>query len=85
MRLSLDDVAALCHQIARGVDDRLHVSNVLLTTGGTDRIELLVTVDDRPDESCRHLLNVTRVAPDDLARELGPKLRRALSRSDEAR
>ena len=79
MSIDLGRVAAIGREVAARVNQRLSVVSVTTTEGGSDRVELLVTVSGCHAEPCMHLINVSRAAPEMLEREVREKLEDALT------
>ena len=78
MGVSLDQATAISRDVIAEVRGDLELLGVLSTDGGSDRIELLVTVAGCHREPCRLVLNLTRVDAADFEDELREKLRDAL-------
>ena len=60
MTLNPDSVTALSREIARQVDPRFEVLGVTSIDGGSDRVELLVTLKGCHREPCTVMVNVSR-------------------------
>ena len=84
-RCSYDGMPLDSRTIAGEIDPRLEIVGVAATHGGSDRVELLVSVaTDGNDESRVHMLNLTRAAKVDFERDLRHQLRDTLAESDPA-
>lgn len=79
MRLKLDLATDICREVAAELDPRLTIVGVTATEGGSDRVEVLVTVTGCHTAPCMHLLNVTRSEPALLEQQIRSKLFDALS------
>jgi hypothetical protein len=79
MRLTLEEVTKISHAIAQEYGGQLEVTGVAATDGGTDHVELLVTITGCHDEPCVLMLNLTRVDSEAMERELRARLGEALA------
>ena len=79
MALSLDTITAISRDIAAGHDPPLEVVGVASSDGGSDRVELLVTIVGCHQEPCILMLNLTRAESSQFERELKDKLREKLA------
>jgi len=77
--LSLDTITAISRDIAAGHDPPLEVVGVASSDGGSDRVELLVTIVGCHQEPCILMLNLTRAESSQFERELKDKLREKLA------
>jgi hypothetical protein len=84
MNLSIDSISAISQSVAREHSDVLRVVGVTTTDGGSDRAEVLVTIEGCHREPCRFIVNVTRAdreaLEDELSVKLGDALRKHLGR-----
>jgi hypothetical protein len=60
MRLTLDEVTKISRAIAQEYAGEIEVTNVVSTDGGTDHVELLMTIVGCHREPCTLMVNVTR-------------------------
>jgi hypothetical protein len=79
MSLPIDRVEAISRAVAKQYDPRLRVVS-LASSGGSTRVELLVTIDRRRQRPYLVMVNVTRAGEAALERELREKFRDALTR-----
>jgi hypothetical protein len=79
MSLPLDAIAELSRRIAAEYDAAFDVLGVVSTVGGSDHVEVLVTIAGCHDEPCRLLINLSRAEATTLERELRSKLGEALA------
>jgi hypothetical protein len=79
MRLNLEEVTRISHAIAREYDGQFEVTGVAANDGGTDHVELLVTIKGCHHDPCVLMLNLTRVDSESMERELRASLREALA------
>ena len=79
MSLPIDRVEAISRAVARQYDPRLRVVS-LASSGGSARVELLVTIDRCRQRPYLVMVNVTRAGEAALERELREKFRDALNR-----
>ena len=77
--LSLDTITAIRRDIAADHDPPLEVVGVASSDGGSDRVELLVTIVGCHQEPCVLMLNLTRAETSQFERELKDKLREKLA------
>lgn len=78
MGVSLEQVTAISRSVVLEHRSGLEVSGVTFSDGGTDRVEIIVTIDGCHDGSCRFVVNVTRSGGQDFEREFRAKLSAAL-------
>jgi hypothetical protein len=74
MRLTHDEITAVVQDVLHR-SDRLVQLVGLSSKGGTDRIEILVTIKCCHESPCQLLLNLSRGSREALEAELRPKLR----------
>lgn len=79
MTLSLDAVAAIVRTVAGEHPSPVRLLGIASATGGTSRVELLVSVTDRHETPSLVMLNVSRTDSSQLEREIRVKLREAVS------
>jgi len=77
--LDLDTITAISRAIAAAHDPSLEVIGVASSDGGSDRVELLVTIVGCHQEPCILMLNLTRTETSQFERELRLKLRKKLA------
>ncbi len=83
MTMDLDAVTTLSRTLVKEHDPRLQVIEVMSRgVGGTDRVELLITIAGCHAAPCVLMLNITRAEPSALADELRSKLTHALQVHD---
>jgi hypothetical protein len=78
MNLDLESLTLISRSVALEHSESLRVVGVTSSDGGSDRAEVLVTIDGCHREPCRFIVNVTRANRDELEEELSVKLRDAL-------
>jgi 5,10-methylenetetrahydrofolate reductase len=78
MALKLEDVAKISRAIAEEYSDQVEVTAVAANHGGTDRVELLVTILEGHRDPYVLMINLTRVDSESMERELRAHLRRAI-------
>jgi hypothetical protein len=76
--LTQDEIADISLAVIQGQERSLHLIGVVSSEGGSDRIELVITINGCHDEPCMLVLNLTRSDRSELATELRDKLRTAL-------
>ena len=82
MALNLDTIAAISRDITADQDPPLEVVEVVgvaSSDGGSDRVELLVTIVGCHQEPCVLMLNLTRTEASQFEREFKDKLREKLA------
>jgi hypothetical protein len=78
MTLPADAVTEISRSVAAEHSSAIEVLGVASSEGGSDRIELLITIAGCHKEPCRFLINVPRTDAAELEAELRVKLRDAL-------
>ena len=78
MSLSLDQVAAISRGVALEHGRALQIAGVTLTSGGSERVEVLVTITGCHRDPCRIMINISRADEAELARQLRAKLQHAM-------
>jgi len=79
LALNLDTVTAISRVVTADHDPPLEVVGVASSDGGSDRVELLVTVVGCHQEPCVLMLNLTRTETSQFEHELKAKLREKLA------
>jgi len=79
MGLNPDAMTTISREVASQIDDRIEVLGITSTEGGTDRVELLVTIAGCHQEPCTVLVNINRADPVRFEHELREKLRHAFA------
>ncbi len=79
MTLDLDTITAISRTIAADHDPRLEVIGVASSDGGSDRVELLVTIVGCHQEPCILMPNLLRTEASAFERELKLTLREKLT------
>ena len=79
MSLPIDRIEAISRAVAQQYDPRLTVVS-LASSGGSARVELLVTIDRYRQGQCLLMMNVTRAGEAALEQELQERFRDALGR-----
>lgn len=80
MSLSLEAIAAISRTVALEHGRALTVVGVTATEGGSDRSEILITLDGCHDDPCRLLLNVDRTDGREFEASLRAQLIEALKK-----
>lgn len=79
MSLDAATITELSRTIAEGYDDpELEVVGVAVTHGGSDRVELLVSIPGAPDGPRIRMLNLTRSQKSDFERDFRSRLPQGL-------
>jgi hypothetical protein len=78
MPLTADAITEISRSVAAEHSSNLKVLGVASSEGGSDRVELLITITGCHQEPCRFLINVPRTGAAELEAELRIKLRDAL-------
>jgi hypothetical protein len=78
MALTQEEITDISLAVIQEHERSLHLVGVASTEGGSDRIELVITVSGCHDEPCMLMLNLTRAGRSELETELKGKLRTAL-------
>lgn len=78
MGVTLDKIAARGRAVLREQSRGLQLAGVRSTVGGSERVELLVAIDDDQDGPGRFMVNVTRSGCDAFEHDLRSKLDVAL-------
>jgi hypothetical protein len=78
MSINLETVAGISRSVVLEYDQALHVDSVTFSDGGSERVEVLVTMVGCHDGPCRFAVNVTRADDELFEREFRTKLRGAL-------
>ena len=80
MSLAMSEVAYLSRSIANEVAGPFRVDAVTTTDGGSERAEIVVSIEGCHEGPCRFMLNVTRAERAAFENELRTKLHDALDR-----
>ena len=78
MSLDAATITELSRSIAEDYDSELEVVGVAATHGGSDRVELLVSMFDPADGRRMRMLNLTRTKKTDFERDLRSRLQQSL-------
>jgi hypothetical protein len=84
MALTLEQVTRLSRAVAQDYSDHVEVTAVAANDGGTNRVELLVTVVGCHRDPCVLMMNLTRVDSEAMERELRTQLQQALAEHKDA-
>jgi hypothetical protein len=74
MPLSQDEIAVISRDVVRSFPRALDLIGVTASDGGSNRVEIMVTVKGCHDQPCRLLLNLSRGDRKSLESELRRKL-----------
>jgi hypothetical protein len=80
VNVTFENVAMISRSVASEHGRDLQVDGLTFSDGGTDRVEVLVTMARGKTGSTRFVVNVTRSNGEDFERELRAKLTRALTK-----
>jgi hypothetical protein len=80
MSLTMSEVGDLSRSIARELAGAFQVAAVTTTDGGSERAEIVVSIEGCHDGPCRFMVNVTRSDRSAFEHELRTKLHEALDR-----
>jgi hypothetical protein len=78
VNVTFENVAMISRSVALEHGRDLQVDGLTFSDGGTDRVEVLVTIARGESKPMRHVMNVTRSNGEDFERELRAKLTQAL-------
>jgi len=78
MTLSADTITEISRSVAAEHSPDIEELGVISSEGGSDRVELLITIGGCHTEPCRFLINLTRADAAALEVELRSKFREAL-------
>jgi hypothetical protein len=78
LSLQLDSIRAISRAVAERQGLRLEDVQIVSGIGGTDRVEVLITIAGCHRDPCSLLLNLTRIDRPQFEEELAAKLRDAL-------
>ena len=73
-----ESLTAISREVARQIDSRLEVVGVASTDGGSERVELLVTLAGCHTDPCTVMINITRSDASSFEHELRQALADAL-------
>jgi hypothetical protein len=82
MTLALDEIATISRVVALEHGRALQVTAVDISDGGSERVEILVTLEDCHRGQRRFLVNVSRADREQFKGELRSTLRDALTKHD---
>jgi hypothetical protein len=74
MPLTHDEIVVISQDVIRRYPRPLEFAGVMASEGGTDRVEVMVTISGCYDLPCRFILNLSRGDAPTLAAELRRKL-----------
>lgn len=80
MTLALDEIVTISRMVALEHGRAMQVTAVNVSDGGSERVEILVTLEDCHRGPCRFLVNVSRAEREQLEAELRSKLSDALAK-----
>jgi hypothetical protein len=80
VNVTFESVAMISRSVALEHGRDLQVDGLTFSDGGTDRVEVLVTIARGESASTRCVVNVTRSNGEDFERELRAKLTQALQK-----
>ena len=80
MSINLAEITSLSHALVQQHGGGLAVATVVAIEGGTERVEIIVTIDGCHKGSCRFPVNVSRASGADFNREFTQKLKDALQK-----
>jgi hypothetical protein len=78
MTIPVDTIMEVTRSVAAEHSARLEVLGVVSNEGGSDRVEVLITIAGCHTDSCRVVINLSRAEGSDLEEQLRTKLREAL-------
>lgn len=79
MPLAQEQIIDISRDVIRQYSSRLELVGILASEGGSNRVELMVTLKGCHDEPCRLLLNLSRGSRATLEAELRQKLQEVLA------
>jgi hypothetical protein len=82
MTLALDEIATISRMVALEHGRAMQVTAVNVIDGGSERVEILVSLQACQQGPCRFLVNVSRAEREQLEAELRSKFRDALAKHD---
>jgi hypothetical protein len=80
MSLNLDEITLISRDIALQHGRGLTVAAVAATDGGSDRVEVMVTIEGCHQGACRFVVNVSRANQAEFNDEFKQKLSESLSK-----
>jgi hypothetical protein len=78
MSISLEQINVIARAVIAETRHDVETVSVLSTDGGSERVELLITITGCHKDPCRLLLNLTRADGAEFESELREKVREAL-------
>ena len=78
VNVTFERVSTISRSVALEHGRELQVDGLTFSDGGTDRVEVLLTIARGKSGTMRHVVNVTRSNGEDFERELRAKLAQAL-------
>jgi hypothetical protein len=78
MTVPVDAIMEVTRSVAAEHSARLEVLGVVSTEGGSDRVEVLITIAGCHTEPCRFVINLSRAEESELKAQLRTKLQEAL-------
>jgi hypothetical protein len=78
MTIPVDAIMEVTRSVAAEHSSRIEVLGVVSTEGGSDRVEVLITIAGCHTDSCRLVINLSRAEESELKAQLRTKLREAL-------
>jgi hypothetical protein len=78
MPLTQEEITAITRSVLRESNSSATLTGVSASDGGTNRVELIITLEGCHPEPCRILLNLDRVDRSRLENDLRAQLRNAL-------
>jgi hypothetical protein len=76
--IPLDEIMEVSRSVAAEHSPRLEVLGVVSTEGGSNRVEVLITIAGCLTDSCRLIINLSRAEESELKAQLRQKFRAAL-------
>jgi len=78
MPLAHDEIVSASRDVIQRFSQRLEFAGVMASEGGSDRVELMVTISGCHDEPCRLMFNLPRADGPTFEAELRQKLEQQL-------
>ena len=78
MSLPSHEVAAIAESVISSLHDEVRILGISSSEGGSDRVELLITIHGCHDDPCRILVNLNRANSVQFEQDLRAKLHEAL-------
>jgi hypothetical protein len=80
MSVNLNDITLMSREIALQHGRGLTVAAVVATEGGSDRVEVIVTIEGCHQGACQFVVNVSRANEAEFNREFKQKLSESLAK-----